>query len=278
MAGSLPGSGWAPPDDPADNTVPVDASPPDSSAMMPDVITQAEGSTEAVDTAGAGDDGSEPPGGSAPVAELPAPAPASAPAPAPSVVLPTNPSRQAGASVAPAAGAERSRAPTASVPDRSAAAVDPPSPRSGPTGPTDPAVERYQVVVGHFIEQQAAIALQAELASAGHPALTQSRVTIGPFPALAEAERALDRLRAKHALRGILVDAASGSGHAVQVGVFSEAGNAIRLINRLEAVGFTTRHDRRVLLGPYSERQAADQAAAIVRQGRSLETSVIRLR
>lgn len=131
-------------------------------------------------------------------------------------------------------------------------------PRSAPPAP------RYQVRLGGFVEPDAAMALQGDLAARGHLAQTQTRVAVGPYPARADAERTLARLRTEQDLRGLLIQAPENGGFAVQVGVFGEAANAERLARRLEAAGLPVQVQRRVVLGPYADRDAAEAAIVAV--------------
>lgn len=128
-----------------------------------------------------------------------------------------------------------------------------------------PQAQRYQIRLGGFVEPDAAVALQGALAARGHLAQTQTRVAVGPYPVRADAERTLAHLRAEQDLRGLLIQSPESDGFAVQVGVFGEAANAERLVRRLEAVGLPVQMQRRVVLGPYADRDAAE--AAIVSVG-----------
>lgn len=129
-----------------------------------------------------------------------------------------------------------------------------------------PSVPRgFQVLASDFVDPPLADTLLDGLSGAGYQAQSQSRVTVGPFARRAEAERATARLRSEHALRGIIVDAPSGTGFAVQLGVFAEARNAVALVRRLQASGHSAALHRRVLLGPFTDRQAAETIVAELR-------------
>ncbi|MGL1832171.1 SPOR domain-containing protein [Rhodocyclaceae bacterium SMB388] len=123
-----------------------------------------------------------------------------------------------------------------------------------------PPVQRYQIRLGGFVDPDAAIALQGDLAARGHLAQTQTRVAVGSYPVRADAERALAQLRSEQGLRGLLIQVPETGGFAAQVGVFGEAANAERLARRLEAAGLPVQMQRRVVLGPYADRAAAEAA------------------
>ena len=127
-----------------------------------------------------------------------------------------------------------------------------------------PTAQRYQVRLGGFVEPDAAMTLQGALAARGHLAQTQTRVAVGPYRVRADAERTLARLRTEQGLRGLLIQAPDNGGFAVQVGVFGEAANAERLARRLEAAGLPVQVQRRVVLGPYADRDAAEAAIVAV--------------
>lgn len=127
-----------------------------------------------------------------------------------------------------------------------------------------PPAQRYQIRLGGFVEPDAAVALQGALAARGHLAQTQTRVAVGPYPVRADAERMLANLRTEQDLRGLLIQSPENDGFAVQVGVFGEAANADRLVRRLEAAGLPVQIQRRLVLGPYADRDAAEAAIAAV--------------
>lgn len=190
--------------------------------------------------------------------------------PEPSAEL-ARPAPTAEASQTPAQAAEPNRLEPSSV----ASAPVTRTPRA--SAPARPAPRRFQVQLGGFLEPDRAMALQAELAALGHPALTQSRVTVGPYPAREEANRALTRLRSEQGQRGLIIQAPAGGGYAVQVGVFAEAGNAARLASRLATAGYPSQMQRRVLLGPYPDREAAEAVGAELGPARDLTITVLAL-
>lgn len=157
---------------------------------------------------------------------------------------------------------------TRSKPAASASSMTP-APSAVPSG--------FQVLATGFVDPTSADRLITELSGDGHQAESQSRVTVGPFARRADAERALARLRSEHALRGLIVDAPSGTGLAVQLGVFSEASNAVALLRRLQASGHSAALHRRVLLGPFPDRQVAESMVAELRLSRALDARVIAL-
>jgi len=161
----------------------------------------------------------------------------------------------------------------ASAPPKAAspARAAPPAaaPRVAPSG--------FQVLASDFVDPASADTLLRGLSEAGHRAQSQSRVTVGPFARKADAERAMARLRSENTLRGIIVDAPSGAGFVVQLGVFAEAPNAVALVRRLEASGHSAALHRRVLLGPYTDRQAAEAIVAELRASRALDARIVAL-
>lgn len=58
-----------------------------------------------------------------------------------------------------------------------------------------------------------------------------------------------------------------GEGYQLQLGVFGDAANALVLYERLSAAGFEARIQSRVVLGPFPDRRAAEQAQATLRRG-----------
>lgn len=58
----------------------------------------------------------------------------------------------------------------------------------------------------------------------------------------------------------------AGDGYQLQLGVFGDAGNALVLYERLSAAGFEARIQSRVVLGPFPDRRAAEQAQAALRR------------
>ncbi len=70
---------------------------------------------------------------------------------------------------------------------------------------------------------------------------------------------------------GVLLPAAAlrpaGDGFQLQLGVFGDAANALVLYERLAAAGFEARIQSRVVLGPFPDRRAAEQAQAALRRG-----------
>ncbi len=145
------------------------------------------------------------------------------------------------------------------------------------TAPARPTPRGFQVQIGGFLEPDAAAALLAEMTALGHPAQAQSRVTVGPYPERREADRALARLRGEQGQRGLIIQAPAGGGYSVQVGVFSDAGNASRLASRLATAGFPSQIQRRVLLGPYAERQHAETVGAELGDARAQAITVLAL-
>lgn len=58
----------------------------------------------------------------------------------------------------------------------------------------------------------------------------------------------------------------AGEGYQLQLGVFADAANALVLYERLSAAGFEARIQSRVVLGPFPDRRAAEQAQADLRR------------
>lgn len=58
----------------------------------------------------------------------------------------------------------------------------------------------------------------------------------------------------------------AGDGFQLQLGVFGDAANALVLYERLSAAGFEARIQSRVVLGPFPDRRAAEQAQAALRR------------
>lgn len=184
------------------------------------------------------------------------------------------------------AGDAKLRDPVAETPNKpvAVAAVASVSPKAAsPARATAPAPaprvvpSDFQVLASDFVDPASADTLLGGLSDDGYQAESQSRVTVGPFARRADAERAMARLRSEHALRGIIVDAPSGTGFAVQLGVFAEASNAVALVRRLEASGHSAALHRRVMLGPYTDRQAAEAIVAELRASRALDARIIAL-
>lgn len=139
------------------------------------------------------------------------------------------------------------------------------------------AAARFQVLASDFIDPATADSLRDGLSAQGYRAASQNRVTVGPFARRVDAERALARVISEHGLRGIIVDAPSGAGLALQLGVFSEAANAQALVKRLQASGHAAAMHRRVALGPYPDRAAAESIVAALGAERALDARIIAL-
>ncbi|MDX9884227.1 SPOR domain-containing protein [Thauera sp.] len=57
-----------------------------------------------------------------------------------------------------------------------------------------------------------------------------------------------------------------GPGYRIQLGVFGDAGNALKLYEQLAAQGYEGHIQSRVLVGPFADRAAAEKARQALRQ------------
>lgn len=67
----------------------------------------------------------------------------------------------------------------------------------------------------------------------------------------------------------------NGGGHAVQLGVFSDADNADAMQARLQAWGYKVHRDARLLVGPFAERKEAEAVAGQIMLTRGENTQII---
>ena len=59
---------------------------------------------------------------------------------------------------------------------------------------------------------------------------------------------------------------AGGAGYRIQLGVFGDAGNALKLYEQLAAQGFEAQVQSRVVVGPFADRAAAEKARQALRR------------
>lgn len=107
-------------------------------------------------------------------------------------------------------------------------------------------------------------------------AAIQQRITVGNFPdrAAARAEQA----RLAQSGHGDSVVVRANNGFTVQLGVFSRASNAERLVQQLRGAGFDANSAARVTVGPYATRAEAEQALSKIRNKNSVSGQIISTR
>lgn len=139
-----------------------------------------------------------------------------------------------------------------------------------------PAANRhYQVQLGGFMDAEPFAALDAALSGMDDPVVTQFRVAVGPFPERATADDVLARLRRERAVRGIVVSEPAKGSYAVQAGVFAESANADALVRKLAGWGYPVKLQKRVVAGPFPDRQAAETLQARLRQERGIASIIV---
>lgn len=133
----------------------------------------------------------------------------------------------------------------------------------------------YQVQLGGFMDAEPFAALDAALSGMDDPVVTQFRVAVGPFPERGTADDVLGRLRRERAVRGIVVSEPANGSYAVQAGVFAESANADALARKLAGWGYPVKLQKRVVAGPFPDRQAAETLQARLRDERGIESVIV---
>ena len=204
-----------------------------------------------------------------PVFEQPAPTPAPVPAPAPTP--------------APAPAPAPAKAPEKAAPAPQPAAAAP-APDPAPAKKAEPQAApaskeggtRYAVQMADFIPLNQAQSLLKDVLAQKEYAVIQQRVTVGSFPNRAAARAEQARLAQAGHAESVIVS--GGNGFTVQLGVFSRASNAERLVQNLRTAGFNADSAARVTVGPFSSRTEAEQALAKIRQNASVNGKIVSTR
>lgn len=91
-----------------------------------------------------------------------------------------------------------------------------------------------------------------------------------PSPAVAPAPAPALGDKPEARVDGVLIPAAAlaagGAGYRVQLGVFADAGNALKLYEQLAAEGYPASIQSRVVIGPFADRAAAEKARQDLRR------------
>lgn len=153
-------------------------------------------------------------------------------------------------------------------------AITPTTVASAPAAAADTA-GGFRVQLGQFNDMQAATTLRDTLLSQGYAVQLQVRVGTGPYTQRKGAESALAKMRSEHGLGGLIVAPPSGKGFMVQLGVFSEPGNADELAVRVKVWGYMVQQHARVMVGPYHDRKSAQAALQTLQRERKMEGLVI---
>lgn len=124
---------------------------------------------------------------------------------------------------------------------------------------SSPAAETLLAPVG----EQVAAPAQADSAAARVPEGPAVGVTTAPtaFEASARPDPVVDGIvLPQAALR------AGGPGYRIQLGVFGDAGNALKLYDQIAAQGYEGHIQSRVMVGPFPDRAAAEKARQALRR------------
>lgn len=129
---------------------------------------------------------------------------------------------------------------------------------AGPAA-SSPAIEALPATVG----AQVAAPPQADSAATRLPQGAEAGVAMAPAAPEASATPQV-------AVNGVVLPQAAlragGPGYRIQLGVFGDAGNALKLYNQVLAQGYDGHIQSRVMVGPFADRAAAEKARQALRR------------
>lgn len=113
--------------------------------------------------------------------------------------------------------------------------------------------------VGVFGDPNNAEKQRDNLAKHGIESRLESKCRIGPFSDAAELQAAKEKLQAS-GISGIFTEESSSRGLLLRAGFDHDLASLKQLRANLEAAGFNSRSETRVLVGPFDNKKAADAA------------------
>jgi cell division protein FtsN len=119
--------------------------------------------------------------------------------------------------------------------------------------------------VGVFADMNNAEKRREDLSRHGVGSRLESKLRIGPFNENAELEAARERLQSS----GISIpftDESTSRGLMLRAGALSDLSSLRQLQSSLEELGFTTRTETRVLVGPFDNKNTLDAARKKIRE------------